>query len=392
MGKDELKFEFMHKDIVVGRFSVRGNAKIYEIAFNDFVREHIPLGGQMNLVRFHEWWDDRAVPRTRSGAKQALKKLGYMTTGDMLIDNLSISLTDCYWLRPLGSTIQWCDVNLFENPFEDYFGEMTINEDADIKQRSKFSLATSQGEVRKKWVIREDGTRAMVKGNWGESYQQSINEAFATLIHKRQNVLPYTAYSLLPIAIKENQKGLGCISNCYTNPDTEFVSAWEIIRNKKKRGNMSYYGHFKNQCLANGIDEETYDRFMSYEILTDVLMTNTDRHMNNLGILRNPDTLEWYGFAPIYDTGNAMFFKDPDLANVHFDDIKVSSFLDHEKKLLRYVKYPHIVDLEKLPTKDEFVAYYEKDIPERHARIEEMYRLYERKIDWVHAIQKQKSA
>ena len=46
-------------------------------------------------------------------------------------------------------------------------------------------------------------------------------------------------------------------------------------------------------------------------------------------------------------------------------DIKVSSFLNREWKLLRYVKYPDIVDLSKLPEKDEFYELYEKDIPER---------------------------
>lgn len=394
MGKDEVdvtvsEFYLMHKDTTVVQMNISSSGKPHHISFNKKHNPHIPLGAQLNMVRFHEWWEDRAVPRTRQGAKSALKKLGYASTGKMLIDNLALSLTDCYWIKPRIADITWRDINLFENHFVDYFGEITINSNADVGKRSKFSLATSQGEVRKKWVIRSDGRRAMVKGNWADSYQQSINEAFASLIHYKQGVIPYTNYELLPLETTYDDKGLGCICDLYTSNEAEFVPAWEILQNTPMRNHDNYYLHFKNQCIRYGMDEEYFERFMSYEILTDMLMTNTDRHMNNIGILRNPDTLAWIGFAPIYDTGNSMFFRNVDLSNINLYDIKVTSFSDREKKLLRFVRYPKIVDLDKLPTKDEFISYYEKDIPDRHVRIDAMWNLFQKKRDMVYEFQKE---
>ena len=187
--------------------------------------------------------------------------------------------------------------------------------------------------------------------------------------------------------MKNRALGLGCICNCYTDIHTEFVSAWEVIRNARMETKTAYYQHFKKQCLDHGIGEEEYDRFMSYEILTDYLLTNTDRHMNNIGILRDPDTLEWKGFAPIYDTGNAMFFREPDLRYVDLDDVKTASLLDRERKLLRFVKYPRIVDLKALPGRDEFFALYEQDVPERHSRIEPMWNLFYAKVRRVRTMQ-----
>ena len=198
MDKNDLRFFLMHKDIVIAQMEI-DDARPHKITFTKDASEHLPLGAQMNMVRFHEWWEDRAVPRTRQGAKSALRKLGYANTGYMLVDNLALSLTDCYWIKPFKADISWSDVSLFTNPFVDYFGEITINSNADVGRRSRFSLATSQGEVRKKWVIRTDGTRAMVKGNWADTYQQSINEAFASLVHRLQGVMPYTEYELLPL-------------------------------------------------------------------------------------------------------------------------------------------------------------------------------------------------
>ena len=386
MGKNDIDFFLKHKDINVAHFSVEG-IRPKHVIFNNAAVEHIPFGAQLNMVRFHEWWDDRSVPRTRQGAKSALKKLGYQSTGLMLLDNLALSLTDCYWICPDDTDIKWSDINLYENPFVDYFGEITINKDADVKERSKFSLATSQGEVRKKWVIKSDGCRAMVKGNWADSYQQSINEAFATLLHKKQDRIPYTTYSLLPLDVKNNSLGLGCICDLYTDNNTEFISAWEIMRNTKMRSHDNHYLHFKNQCIKNGMDEKYFDEFMSYEILTDILLTNTDRHMNNIGILRNPDTLKWYGFAPIYDNGNSMFFRDTELLHIRLDDIKIHSFFTREKKMAKYVRYPDIVNLDKLPTKEEFRALYEKDIPERHSRIEATWTLFQKKVNYIRALQ-----
>lgn len=384
---EELDVYLMHKDIVVGRMSVENNGKAHNIEFSNNY-EHAPFGGSMNLVRFHEWWEDRSVPRTRQGATTALKRLGYTSTGSMLVDNLALSLTDCYWIKPVSSDITWKEVNLFENHFIDYFGEITINKDADIDQHSPFLLATSQGEVRKKWVIRDDGTRAMVKGNRADSYQQSLNEIFATMIHEHQGVIPYTTYNLVPLDVANNKLGLGCICNLFTSNDVEFISAWEVICHSKKRSQDSYFHHFKNECLKHGMDEEYFDHFQSYEILTDLLMSNTDRHMNNIGILRNPDTLEWIGFAPIYDTGNSMFFRETDIySHINLNEIKVVSFLSTEKKLLRYVKYPDIVDLSKLPTKDEFYELYEKDIPDRHRRIDPLWEIFRRKIHMVEYLQ-----
>jgi hypothetical protein len=39
----------------------------------------------------------------------------------------------------------------------------------------------------------------------------------------------------------------------------------------------------------------------------DFLIVNTDRHFNNFGVIRNAETLEWIGPAPIFDCGTSMW-------------------------------------------------------------------------------------
>jgi hypothetical protein len=43
-------------------------------------------------------------------------------------------------------------------------------------------------------------------------------------------------------------------------------------------------------------------------ITVDYIIANEDRHFGNFGLLRNGDTLEWLGAAPIFDSGSSLGF------------------------------------------------------------------------------------
>ena len=45
---------------------------------------------------------------------------------------------------------------------------------------------------------------------------------------------------------------------------------------------------------------------VSQMIVLDYLIANEDRHQNNFGLIRNANTLEWIGPAPIFDSGSSM--------------------------------------------------------------------------------------
>ncbi len=39
----------------------------------------------------------------------------------------------------------------------------------------------------------------------------------------------------------------------------------------------------------------------------DYIIANGDRHYNNFGFIRNAETLEWQGLAPIFDSGASLW-------------------------------------------------------------------------------------
>lgn len=44
-------------------------------------------------------------------------------------------------------------------------------------------------------------------------------------------------------------------------------------------------------------------------IVLDYIIANDDRHLNNFGLLRDTETLEWLGPAPVYDCGASLGYN-----------------------------------------------------------------------------------
>lgn len=73
---------------------------------------------------------------------------------------------------------------------------------------------------------------------------------------------------------------------------------------QKKDNHTSVYQHYRNCCNALKVPDVA--RALDQMMVLDYLIVNEDRHFNNFGLLRNPDTLEWLGSAPIYDSGSSL--------------------------------------------------------------------------------------
>ncbi|MBR9937984.1 hypothetical protein KE513_10785 [Oscillospiraceae bacterium Marseille-Q3528] len=104
------------------------------------------------------------------------------------------------------------------------------------------------------------------------------------------------------------------------------------------------------------------------------------------GIMRNPDTLELLGFAPIFDSGNSMFYNVPyeGLKKVQITELKTHSFIEREIKLLQYVMDRSLVDLEKIEMD---FSIYEQDIYEQRVRIPVIKELFQRKMELLDLFQ-----
>lgn len=356
---EQKNYYLMHRDDPVCMVSI-------DSASGDMLRiahvsasELLPPGGRMDAEALRIWWHRRAVPVTQDRILSILEEKGFSSPQEYLVRNLGLSLSDHYWIKPIDTDICWQDVNLFTNTFQDPIGELLFDAEAEIPEipSNAFSPSSStQGDLRKKWVI-IDGKRCLVKGNHGSNAQESLNEVFASLIHQKQKKQPYVEY--LPLKMNDQ---INCICECFTSDTLEFIPAADLVHSVKRNNSVSVFEHLIQVCVSSGLDESIVRSFLEYQILTDYLITNTDRHLNNFGALRDTNSLKLVGMAPIFDSGNSMFWNHPMLpAHNDLTNIAVNSILKKESALLSYVKTPGQINLSELPGREEFFRIYSQD-------------------------------
>lgn len=355
--------------------------------------ELLPPGGNLSAEELRKWWMRRAVPQFRGNIGAVLREMGAANTQSLLLQNLGIGLTDHYWLRPEDQELNWESINPYENSFRDTIGELQLYSSGKPEDSAASSFipgASLQGELKKKWLIGEDGKRYLVKGNYSIFAQQSINEVIATRIHELQESMPFASYRIFHIDTEQGEV-LGCICENFTDMQTEFISAYDVVSSIKKKNDVSEYESFIQVCQNHGLEEAYVRNFLEYQILTDYLITNTDRHFNNFGILRDTKTLKYMGLAPIFDSGNSMLWNRRNLpADELLYTMPITSFKKTELELLKYVTGWNSLDLNKLPADEEVRVLLSLDgMPQE--RIAMIMEWYHRKANVIERLQNGKS-
>lgn len=322
----------------------------------------LPVGGNTDAETLRKWWSQRAVPVNQGNIQKIFNQLSITTPHSYLVRNLGLSLNDHYWIKPMNMNAGWDSVNLFINDFRDPVGDLQFSdgdfEIPELPPNAYSPSAATRGQLKKKWVIM-GGKRCLVKGNRGSNSQESLNEVIATKLHKMQSCVSYTSYTSV---LTEHNSRISCICENFASDSLEFIPAIDVVNSRKKDNATSYFEHFILVCGEHGMDEAETRAFLEYQILSDFILTNVDRHFSNFGILRDTHSLKFVGMAPIFDSGNSMFCENPLLPDQ--DDltkIPVNSFRNREDQLLKYVTQPDLLDLNKLPTEAEIRELYSRD-------------------------------
>lgn len=348
-----------HKDDTVAVIDITGS-DASGIRINEIVNNHLlPLCAQHDISNIEHWWKRRAVPASRSGIRQLLSENHISSVHQFLLQNLALSVTDCYWICPQACNIAWNSVSFHKNEFKDGLPFSSTGNSSDIFAGSSYNPSASLGgDLDKRW-IKKKGRMFLVKGNMpGNSFQQSLNEVFASSFHRKQKFDNHVEYKL----IKLKDGTIGCISPCFTSDDVEFVPAWEIFDKYGYDKNSSYMEQYVLHCAEEGTDPACIRNFLDYQAMTDFLMTNKDRHLANFGLLRDSNTLECIGPAPIFDTGNSMFYDGVAVVNYRtMIDVRIQSLYSTERKTMENVIDHGVVHLDKVPDTASVREFYEQD-------------------------------
>lgn len=371
-----INYLLMHKNKRLLAFSLDDDLSVIGHTINEAEQKHLPLSYGANI---HRWLHDRTIPATRQGLSNHIPTVD---TFALMLDNLGLSLTDGYWLNPVGSGYTWESVNLYSNAFRDPIPLDLESTFVSIANKTNFIPSASlRGDLQKKWLIDKDGIRIIVKGNYSDTCVQSISEVLASDIYSRQSYqIEFAPYSFLEIE-SNGKKIVGCKCPNFTTEDLEFIPAIDIVNSMKCPNDKNYFQFYLELLEQHDIDcREFYDMML----MVDFVISNTDRHFNNFGILRDSNTLQWVKPAPVFDSGNSMFYN---LAHVptgaNLLDIAVTSFYKKEVKLLSQVKNRGLLKIAELPTVEYVFALLGTDDTLDQNRKEALVEAYKTKIAFL---------
>lgn len=336
-----MEYILKHKNIDVLSFDTDGNGNVSSVK-EIYNIEHCPIHlldyKTSKNIALYEFWKRRSIPASRQNIERALEQLGE-TASSLVLKSFGLSLSDCYWAKPSNSNLEWKDINFYENTFSDDVGNILFN-NANVSKNPNLVSPdnTSDGWLKKRWVIR-DGERVLIKAG-SEPYQQEpFNEVLASKIYQELglNHVPYKAVKIGDVFYS------AC--PCFTSLTSELIPAWPVFNIAKRGNSTSMFNHLIDCAQKLGLqDSETLKQDICRMLLIDYITANTDRHLNNFGFLRNPDTLELTGLAPIYDSGTSMFYDKAvyDLKNIIAHDsskIEAKPFAGNQKEQLRRIPY-----------------------------------------------------
>lgn len=341
-----MKYTLMHKNIAVADVEIDEDLGVITSIDNISAREHLPVGVVHQLrheetvdrYALNHWWAGRSIPASRMGVTEALEALGVSSTKQLITKCLGLSLSDHYWFRPYGSSVAWEDVNFLDNAFSDDIGDVLFGVN---DKNAGFDFVspdnTSDGNLQKRWKI-IDGKRCLLKSGSDPYSQQPFNEVIATIIMNKLGIehVPYTVTWI-------NDKPYSVCEDFVTK-DTELIGAWRVLQLRPKANHENEYLHYVSLCKELGVDiVPALDRM----IVLDYIIANEDRHFNNFGLLRDANTLEWIGAAPIFDSGTSLWYNKS-ASRFISSDIICKPFKKTHGEQLRLVSSFDWLDISKL--------------------------------------------
>ena len=237
------------------------------------------------------WLKSRAIDNRRPNARLLKKALRLAEKDDIstVIHVNGATITDNYWIRPIGSELTYDDVK-FTN---DYFSNLALkgtynsfNRAANSK-RSKTPELTNVGSFEKCWKLRDD--------KWWMYKRATHEEAFSELF-------VYELGTALGMNMATYERGDHCVKSLdFTDsasvnfePASSFMGENEEYTDVVKA--------LQSLCPAAIPD---YIRL----IFMDTVCANPDRHTNNFGLLRDTVTGYLIGLAPNYDNNMALISR-----------------------------------------------------------------------------------
>ena len=305
-------YYLMHKDLKVLKMDINIDGHINRV-MEVYDVNHMPYStsrgiNNKDFALFKRWWEDRSIPLSRNEYKNVLDTLDEKPLS-LVLKAHGLSLNDQYWIKKEDESYVYDDISFFSNNFSDDIGDILVGKYKNSENLDYYSPdSTSTGDLKKRWK-NINGKTVMLKAGTKPYQYEVFNEIIASKIMSILSI-DHVEYSFY-----KDDSGIYCLSDNFILYNEEYVTAYQLYNSKKISNSISLFNHLLDVYKELNIDN--YKSCINEMLFVDYIMGNTDRHLNNFGVIRNAKTLEFKRMAPIYDTGSSLGYNltDSELLN-----------------------------------------------------------------------------
>ncbi len=255
------------------------------------------------------WLETRAIDSHRANSRLLKKALRLAEKDDIstVIHVNGATITDNYWVRSIGSKLNYDDIRFSD----DYFSNLALKGSynsfnrAANSNRSKTPELTNVGSFEKCWKLKD--------GQWWMHKKANHEEMFSELF-------VYELGKLLGMNMAIYSRGDACVKSL------DFTSGARVNFEPASTFMGDNEDYFDVIEALNALCPRAIPEYIQM-IFLDTVCANPDRHTNNFGLLRDTENGKLLGLAPNFDNNMALIARGYP-AKPKANDVLVRLFCD----------------------------------------------------------------
>lgn len=264
---------------------------------NEELNDLLPLDLQGTDEGLSHWLKHRTIPKNRAFVNAFLAKCGLSVNRPMDVISVckGLSLNDSYWVVDENNRDTFAKANLYENRFSQVLASIAFT-GYGSSMRSTFTSSpefTTNGMLPKCWR-RINGKVYLYKGGTSGASNtgcEPYSEKYAAMVGQS------LGFDVIPYRLAQWKGNLCSVCELFTSKEISFIPVGRIICSGGMKAVRQYYESLGGE----------YVRALNEMIVFDALISNTDRHYGNFGLLIDSHTNRPIGPAPLFDHGNALY-------------------------------------------------------------------------------------
>lgn len=306
-----MRYTLMNEDYEVIDFSIDESFRVLsDINLLDGF-DHAPIHFREATIRYNLYrlLQDRCLHPGRRDTQEIIKALKAHNELELSFMSSGLSLSDCYWYRPSGSTLKWKDVNCFVREYDTTLSEAILKCDYDTVTKADLLTPdlTLDGISKKAW-IRVDGKPLLLKSEAGQSAFVEQSELLSARLTERLldpvDIIDYSHYEFA------GENYIACRS--MIKDGEEFVPASQVLEMMNETNINSLKMISKDKAFLKkftetieGLGVKNVTAYFAKIAAVFNLTLAGDCHSTNFGFIRDLKTLKLRP-APLFDRGRSF--------------------------------------------------------------------------------------